>query len=553
MPFFLWLHLYDPHSPYRPPEPYASKYPGRPYDGEIAFADAQVGRVLARIKELRLYDQTAIILLSDHGESLGEHGEDEHGFFIYNATLRVPLIVKLPNASYGSRDTTQGSTGTRGKALGLSVIDSPVGAVDVAPTIAALCSMPAAETRTFQGRSLLPLLTGSAGSAPADVAPASSRPESRQDGGATVLVYAESYYPRDSFGWHPLRAVVSSRYKYIEAPRPELYDLEHDPSERANLAGNQASIAAALRERLRTFEKRYSGPEASATAQLDSETVERLRSLGYVSFTAPAPSTTDSQLADPKDKIGTLRRILRASDLRRWGRYSEAEQMLTELEAVEPKLYVVPYERGENFLAWSKPKSAIEELGKALSLNPAFDQAALALGRAHFLLGEDAQAATAIELGLHFNPRNYLARLALALVYERENLPAQAAPEFAQALDLHAENIEARAAYAIILAKLGKYHDALPQFERARAAHYRKPVFFNYLGITYAQLGETAKAIAAYEQAVTLDPDYAVAYLNLALQYRKQNQPEKARSYYQKTCELNQALCRQYAGQFGAQ
>ena len=512
-PFFLWLHLYDSHSPYQSPEPYSSKYAGHPYDGAIAFDDAQVARVLARLKELHLFDAMAIVLLSDHGESLGEHGEDEHGFFIYNATLRVPLILKLPAGSPQK------------------IVTQPVGTVDVSPTIAQLCRVPAGDTRSFQGRSLLRTLAAT---------PA----------GEDVGVYGESYYPRDSFGWHELRGLVNSRFKYIEAPRPELYDLASDPGERTNLAQSHASVANSLQERLRDIEGRYAAPAGPSLAKLDPETIERLRSLGYVSFQSPATLEPDTQRADPKDKIATLRSILHASDLRRLGRYSEADEMLSRLQQTEPGLYVVPFERGENFLAWSKPQPALEEFGKALTLNPSFDQAALGLGRAHFLLGQDGPAATSFQLALHFNPRNFMARVALAKVYWRQNLPAQAEPELARVLEEHPEMIEARGDYAAVLAKLGRYRDALPQFESALAANYRDPVFFNYLGITYAQLGDPEKALHAYEEAVQMNPHFAAAYLNLALQYQKQNQPEKARPYYQKTCELSQELCREYAKQF---
>jgi arylsulfatase A-like enzyme/Flp pilus assembly protein TadD len=514
VPFFVWLHLYDPHSPYHPPEPYLTKYASHPYDGEIAFDDAQVGRVLAQLKEMQRLSAMAVLLLSDHGESLGEHGEDEHGFFIYNATLHVPLILKLPENSPGVR-----------------TIARPVGAVDVAPTIAQLCGIPAAETRSFQGRSLLPVV--------------SSVPS-----GADAAVYAESYYPRDSFGWQELRGLLNSHYAYIDAPRPELYDLQHDPEERHNLAQSIASLAASWRERLKEVERRYTGRAASTSAALDPETVERLRSLGYVSFKSSPASENDAHRADPKDKIANLRRILHASDLRRSGKYAEAEEELAALEETDPALYVVPFERGENFLAWAKPQQALPEFGKALSQNPTFDQAMLGLGRAHFMLGQDKPAAESLELALHMNPRNFLARLALGKVYWQQNLPAKAEPELARVVKEHPELPEGHADYAIILAKMGKYREALPQFLRALAMEYRDPMVYNYLGISYGETGELEKAGEAYQQAVALDPNYAAAYLNLALLSRKQNHPEEARQYFQKTCHLSTTLCKRYEAQF---
>jgi len=516
-PFFVWLHFYDPHSPYRPPEPYLSKYASHPYDGEIAFDDAQVGRVFARLLEMGRFHAMAVLLLSDHGESLGEHGEDEHGFFIYNATLHVPLILKLPGDSPGPKTITR-----------------PVGAVDVAPTIAQLCGIPAAETRSFQGRSLLAALSA---------APS----------GEDASVYAESYYSRDSFGWHELHGLLNSRFAYIDAPRPELYDLQQDPGEFHNLATANASVSASRRESLEGVERRYAGRVPSAPALADPETIERLRSLGYVSLQSSAATQNDSHRADPKDKIETLHRILHASDLRRLGKYPEAEDLLAALEETEPALYVVPFERGENYLAWAKPQQALPEFGKALSLNPNFDQALLGLGRAHFMMGQDKPAAESLELALHMNPRNFLARLALAKIYWRENLPAKAEPQLAQLVKEHPELPEGHADYAIILAKLGKYREAMPHFERALAAGYREPIFSNYLGISYGEMGQEDKAREAYQQAVALNPGYAAAYLNLALLSRKQKRLEEARQYFQKTCQLSSALCHQYAGEFPQQ
>ncbi len=513
-PFFVWLHLYDPHSPYRPPEPYRTRYLGHPYDGEIAFDDAQVGRVIARLKALNLYENTLVVLLSDHGESLGEHAEDEHGFFIYNATLRVPLIIKLPGKSKPGRAVTP-----------------PVGTVDIAPTIAQVCKV--SETKTFQGRSLLRAIE-----------------ETRVS--ETEAVYAESYYPRNSFGWHELRAVVTRRFKFIEAPRAELYELGRDPWERANLIATNSATAASLREKLGDFEKKFRGREQSSRpAPLDPETLEKLKSLGYVGYQAPhSTGAPEARLADPKDKIGTLNQILRAGDLMRVGKYAEADQLLARLEREDPDLYVIPFQKGENNLAWGNPQAALEEFRKSLSRNPTFDQAALGLGRAHFLLGQDREAATALELALHLNPRNFLARVALAKVYWRENLPEKAQLHLAEVVEKHPEFAEAHADFGIILAKLGKHRQAAEEIERGINQGYRDAIAYNYLGLAYAGLGESPKAIRAYEQAVALNPRYAAAYINLALEYRKKSQPEKAQSYYRKACELSDELCRQYAQQF---
>ncbi len=514
-PFFVWLHLYDPHSPYRPPEPYRRLYAGHPYDGEIAFDDAQLGRVFDRLRALRLYDSTLIVVLSDHGESLGEHGESEHGFFVYNTTLHVPLIVRLPGGTSAGR-----------------VVAQAVGTVDVAPTITQVCQIAAGETRGFQGRSLLGALEG-------------ARSEDNP------AVYAESYYPRDSFGWHELRAVVTERNEYIDAPRPELYDLRRDPGEGQNLIGSQSALGATLRERLQAFELKYGRQDAAAQSRLDPETLEKLKSLGYLSYqAAPPKNLSDADRADPKDKIETLNRILRAADMTRAGRFGDAEVLLAALEREEPDLYVLPFQRGENDLGWGKPGPAVNEFRKALARNPAFDQAALGLGRAYFQLNDDERAATALELAVRLNARNFLARTALAKVYWRQNKLVQAESELTKVVSAHPEFAEGRADYGIILAKLRKYAQAVKEIEQALSSGYQEATAFNYLGVAYAESGQPDKALEAYRRAVALNPRYAAAHLNLALQYQKSHQPAEAKRHFQKVCQISAELCQQYRSQF---
>ncbi len=514
VPFFAWLHLYDPHSPYRPPAPFRDRYAGHPYDGEIAFDDAQLGRVFDRLRALRLYDSTLIVVLSDHGESLGEHGESEHGFFVYGATLRVPLIVKLPGGANAGRTAEQ-----------------VAGTVDVAPTIAQVCNVPDAETRSFQGRSLL-----------------GTNPGISADESATV--YAESYYPRDSFGWHELRAVVTERHEYIEAPRPELYDLRRDPGERQNILGAQSTLAATLRERLEGFERKYGRQASPSPVQLDPETLEKLKSLGYLGYKATTTRNADADRADPKDKIGTLNRILRAADLTRAGQFAAANQILARLQNDEPDLYVLAFQKGENDLAWGKPQPAAEAFRKALALNPTFDQAALGLGRAYFLLNDDAHAANALGLALQLNPRNFLARAALAKVCWRQNKLRESEAELAKVVSAHPEFAEGHADYGIILAKLAQYPQAVREIQSAIAAGYQEATAFNYLGIALAETGEPDQAMQAYERAVSLNPRYAAAYLNLALQYHKRNRPSEARRYFETVCRLSNELCQEYRSQF---
>jgi arylsulfatase A-like enzyme/Tfp pilus assembly protein PilF len=514
--FFLWVHLYDPHSPYHPPEPYFSRYASHLYDGEIAFDDVQLGRLFAGLRRLGLYDRALILAAGDHGESLGEHGEAEHGFLIYNATLRVPLIVKLP-----------GSVPRPG------VINDPVGLVDVAPAIAEVCGVPLESTQSFQGHSLLRLLE-------------------HQSQNPSPAVYAESYYSRSSFGWHELRALITPQFKYIDAPRAELYALKEDPEEMHNLAPSRSSLAAALRETLDSLAGRFvNARTAESSPRLDSETLEKLRSLGYIGYEASS-ARGDSRLArtDPKDKIGVVNQLLRASNLTSVNRFSEAEDVFKGLERAEPDLYIVAFERGENLLNWGNAEAAIGELHKALALNPGFDQAWVALGRAAFVLAHNKEATDALQLALRLNARNYLARRMLARVYWRENQPTAAESELAQVVREEPNFGEARAEHGIALVKLRQYRRAIPELRAAPDLGYRDAIVYYYSGIAYGEAGDDAQAIEAYEKAIELDPQYAAAYINLALQYRKRHEMLKAHQNYRKGCQFSEELCRKYSSQF---
>jgi len=515
-PFFLWVHLYDPHSPYRPPEPYFTRYTGHLYDGEIAFDDAQLGRLFLRLRQLNLYEGTLIVLASDHGESLGEHGEAEHGFFIYNATLRVPLVLKLPGSSLRPR-----------------LVLDPAGLVDLAPTITALCGIPKPFSQSFQGHPLA----------------AVQEHVSRQSG---APVYAESNYPRSTFGWHELRAIVSSQYKYIDAPRPELYDLVHDADEKLNLAASRAAIALALRKQLQAVEARYaSASPPQALGQLDPQTLQKLRSLGYVAYQAPeADGNSSATRADPKDKIQVFDQVRRVSELRTQLRFAEADEILAPLERSEPTLYSIPFERGETLLDWGKPREAAGEFRKALALNPSFDRAWAALGSAASVLGDNKEAIRTFGYALSLNPRNYLARRSLAGAYWRENQPGKAELELARIVSEHPDFAEGRAEHGIALAKVGRCREAVAELRTAFDRGYQGAMAYYYLGISYSEIGDATLAIEAYQKAVAADPGLAVAYARLALQYNKAGELSKARQCYQKACKLSEEFCGEFPAQF---
>ena len=250
--FFLWMHLYDPHAPYNPPEPYRTEYASRPYDGEIAFADAQVGRLLRYLKEKGLYQNTVIVLTGDHGESLGEHGEKTHGFFVYNATMHVPLIIRVPGGSAGR------------------AVSDPVSLVDLMPTVLGATGIDVPSE--VQGKSLLARVRGG-----------DNQPAERDRS-----IYGETFLPRIHFNWSELRGAENAKYHFIDAPRPELYDLAKDPGELNNLLGEKKAVADEMRAQLVARLRYSAGKELAEKTGLDPALMERLKSLGYAAFWAEA-------------------------------------------------------------------------------------------------------------------------------------------------------------------------------------------------------------------------------------------------------------------------
>jgi phosphoglycerol transferase MdoB-like AlkP superfamily enzyme len=273
--FFLWMHLYDPHYPYQPPAPYNEEYKSHPYDGEIAFADEQVGRLVRFLKEKGLYRNTLIVLSGDHGEGLGEHGEATHGFFIYNSTLHVPLIFHLPER------------------VTVHEIATPVSTADIMPTV--LEALRIGVPSQVQGKSLLPLMFG-------------KKPDEAR------YLYGETFLPRLHFNWSELRGIETERYHFILAPKPELYDLSKDPKELENLYSDKKAVSEELSAKLRAIIRDYTpGQELAEKTGLDPALMERLKSLGYAGFSGGGTGkVSNSDLPDPKDRIQVYELISKA-------------------------------------------------------------------------------------------------------------------------------------------------------------------------------------------------------------------------------------------------
>lgn len=511
-PFFLWLHLYDPHSPYDPPEPYRSEYRGHLYDGEIAYADHQLGSLMAWLKLNHLYDSSLIIALSDHGESLGEHGEDEHGFFVYNSTVHVPLIVKPPAGS--------------GIASGRR--PEPVETAAVAPTLLQLAGWKDAADpiqRQFQSQPLF----------------ASKAPGTAATGNPA---YSETFYPFSSFAWSPLHALESERFHFIQSPRAELYDLESDPAETKNLAAQQPATAAVLQEKMQALlaKNPFAPPQAGA-GNLSPDAQEKLRALGYFGFRAAvSPDALKQGLADPKDKLWEFNSILKAQDAFQLKEDDRAEALLAEVQQKDPQIYVIPFLLGESALRRQNWEAAAKQLQRCLDLNPNFDNAMTGLARALAKLGRAAEARTWLHKALQSNPQNYRAWYQAGLL-DSDN-PAAAQTAYEKTVSIQPNFSAGQRELGLLLFQQAKFAAAAPHLEKAIDLGIEDARLHNFLGISYNRTNRTAKAVREFQRALELDPNLAEAHLNLAFARQLLHQAKAAHQEYATACKLDPAFCK---------
>jgi choline-sulfatase len=540
-PFFLWVHLFDPHHPYEPPEPYASRFRDDPYDGEIAYMDAQLGRLL----DAAAARGALVAVMGDHGEGLGDHQEVTHSYFIYGNTQHVPLLLSLP-----------------GHLPAGASVDGVVRGVDLAPTLLDLAGLPALPEA--DGTSLVPWLTG------------------RRDGDAGPA-YLESYHPRFWWGAQELLGLRSGRWLFIEAPRPELYDVAADPGERTNLAASHPAELEALRGRLRTFNA--GGPPTGA-ARVDAETARNLRALGYLGA-GPAPAA--GPLPDAKDNGPVLEAVTRGHELLERGQTAEALVQFEQALARNPRsasvrgrvaetllrlgrsddAFRVYAEAGEEhpseetFLGMAKAREAQKRVDDAVALvragRAAFPASTpLAVLESQLLRGQgDAKGAeAAARSAVAIAPADEAARGALveALVAGRrtaealevrlslaEDSPlsteahqgaaalaawadeALAANDFESARRRYAAVIGTGAAndalfmnLALALFRLDRKDDALATLERGRERFPESADLHYRAGRLLESAGRRAEAAAAYRRALAIAPGRADATASLA-------------------------------------
>ncbi len=472
-PFFLFLHLYEPHAPYEAPAPFRDRYED-PYDGEVAAADAVVGELIRRLEELGVYDEALVILLSDHGEGLMDHGEMDHLILIYREVLQVALIVKLPG---GERAGERVAVGAQ-----LS---------DVAPTVYSLAGLQAPDG--LAGLDLLGL-------------------EATSSGGAPRQIVSESVYPRIHFGWSDLASIVEGDLHFIESPAPELYRLSEDPAERSNVIQEERAAARRMRAALQEIDRTLTSP-----AEDDPETRRRLESLGYLSGGARGGGDT---LADPKSRIAVVADLGRASRLIDGGDLPEAESALRAVLASEPQLVLAWQQLGDVLERRRRPRQALQGYRKAFEAS-AGSAAGAGLKVAELLLLE-GRVDEAREHALAVVDRSPMANDVLAQAALLED-DLEAAKEYLdRAIAERGPRVMPLITRTAWLNKQERFEEALTQSDEVLAEFGDRGDreilghLYLYRGTALAALGRDDEAESAYREALELRRDLLGAYSSLA-------------------------------------
>jgi arylsulfatase A-like enzyme/Tfp pilus assembly protein PilF len=532
--FFLWLHYFDPHANYEPPPPFDVLYDGRPYEGEIAGVDAEIGRVVASLRDLNRLDETLIVLTSDHGESLGEHGERTHSLLLYDATLRVPLIVTHPALPQGVR--------VRGQ----------VRVVDVLPTVLDLLALPA--PAQLDGASLVPLMNG-------------DRTADRES-------YVETLVPYFNNAWAELRGVRTTEHKYIRAPRSELYELEADPGETKNVLEERFDVAARFAKRLDEYlagDVLRTGEGGAAKLELSAADRERLAALGYQVADHGALDPTD--LPDPKDKIVLWEEFQAAQNLMRDSKIEEAVPALRAVIEKDPGNVMAHSSLGNALQAQGLLEEAKKEYETTVALDPRRIQGRVSLARIYRKEGNVtaafdalkqalAQDRTAPELANEFadlfqetgntdkaiqwyeealrrDPLYTKALIGLSNTYHRAKRDTDAREALERCLEIDPRNADALYNLGVILEGEGKDEEALAQYRRALEIEPDHVPALNNLGSYFDRKGEVPRAIATYRRVLELTDKHFEATYNLGTLLLRAKRYDEAVPLLERAMELN--------------
>jgi arylsulfatase A-like enzyme/tetratricopeptide (TPR) repeat protein len=502
--FFLFLHLYDLHKPYDLP----ASWPRRAgiaegYEAQLAYEDEVLGGFWSFLSDRGLLQKSLIVFTSDHGEGLGDHGESTHGYFVYQSTLRVPLIISWPPGG--------GTLAAR--------VDEPASLLDVAPTILQFLGLKLPST--FQGRSLLQLAN-------------QKQPSSNTE------IYSESLFARDHFGCDALFSWRQGQFKYIEAPKPELYDLAKDPGESHNLYSSKKSLALALRERMLAFKARFQERAPSATA-LSAEAEATLRSLGYLAISTPRGHTSPSGV-DPKDRIVEAETFHFAVALAASGKLEEANRLLEGLRLRLPEVAAIPMSLGLNLQKLGEHRKAAENFRAALALDSANAEAYSSLAASSLALDQEDEAAKELRAVLAIDPEHSRAYRLLGVIGMQRKDYARARECFNHMLAIAPEDYEAHYQLGILATLEEKWQEAELQLLAALKTDPNSPEACNALGSVYFRLGNLSGANDAFSKAIQLEPRFAWAHYNLGLVLHQQAKNEEAARHFRQALAVDPQL-----------
>ena len=486
--FFVWVHYYDPHLPYDPPSPYREEF-SDPYDGEVAYTDFYVGEVIDLLEERNVLDNTLVVVVGDHGEGLGDHKEIDHGLFLYNTTLKVPLIFSAPMNLPSQK-----------------VITSQVRLIDIFPTVLNLLNRSVSED--VQGENLISYMDGK-----------------RKD---NLVSYIETFHPREMFRWAALRGIVDGRMKYIDAPKPELYDMEKDPGEEHNIYQAEKQVASRLKEDLDGLIEKYTSGSSSRRG-LSSEERERLMALGYV-IDSSSSGDDSSELPDPKDKIDVWYTLQVARGLQRRGEEEKAEELYRKGIEMDPDcslhylflggLYLKAYRLQE---AYDVFKLGTKALPESIPLHDGLAKTSVQMEKYQEALNE----CNAI---LTLNDRYFNALSLAGLVYNRLGDDEKALEYLQRAANIEPENKLLLLDYARILATSDRADEAIDVYNRLKVRYPKDFRIYQNLGITYGNTGDLEKSIENLKKAIELRPT-ALAFFNLGIALEKLGRMEEAIRY----------------------
>jgi choline-sulfatase len=518
-PFYLWVHLYDPHEPYAPPDEYRRRAPTA-YAGEVIYADAQVARLLGALDALNLRGNTVIVYLSDHGESLGEHGEPTHGIFLYGSTLDVPLIIAPPTGRpTGLPPLTLAGRRVRGLAR----------LVDITPTLLDLAELPVPPG--LDGVSLLPMVahevSAGAGSPPGSDA-AREKGADTSDAIVGPVSYAESHFPRLHYGWSELVALETERWKFVRAPRSELYDLREDPTELHDVSSRYPRVAATLQAQLDTM-KLLEANDEPTSATIDADSLARLRSLGYISGRESEASRRKGPRPDPKDQMPLLQELLQAQALGDAGQLDDAARRLEALARRDPDNPAVHLALSSVYLARKDAQAAVASARHAVELDPDSAVAVLNLAFAYQAAGRVDAAASGFERVLALDPDNLKALVSLGEIHYGRGEREKALDLYQRAATVAPGFAPVQVSLGVLALELNRRQVAEIALKRAAAMGGTPPpgLHFN-LGVLAEQRGDAAAAAREYRAEVTAYPESLEAWVNLGLLERQAGNADAA-------------------------